>query len=78
MTPVRKEPNMETYSGRFAARLRELREKANLSQAEAAESIGVSQNTVSRWETGDRQPNLEQFPKIAEAYRLKRPKDLLP
>ena len=32
--------------------IRELREKANLTQAEFAVQLGISDKTVSKWETG--------------------------
>ena len=69
MTPARKEPNMETYSGRFAARLRELREKAKMSQAEFASAIDSNQRTVSNWETARCAPPLDAFPTIADAFK---------
>ena len=37
-------------------RLRELRELAGFTQAELAKLIGVGQNSVSRWERGDQEP----------------------
>ncbi|HEY8506369.1 MAG TPA: helix-turn-helix transcriptional regulator [Gemmataceae bacterium] len=40
----------------FAARLRELRELAGLSQKELAERSGLSQRAVSHWEQGLREP----------------------
>lgn len=36
-----------------------LRKKHNLSQKELAKKFNVNQNTVSRWENGDRQIDLE-------------------
>ncbi len=69
---------METYSGRFAARLRELRTKANLTQGELAERIGVRQHTVSQWETASRSPSIEQLLGIAEALQVAKVGDLLP
>lgn len=35
-----------------AARIREARNKARLSQAQLSELLGVNQSTVSRWENG--------------------------
>lgn len=69
MTPTRKEPNMETYAGRFAARLRELRTKAKLTQAELAEAVGAKQRTVSDWETGATSPPYDSLPLIAAALK---------
>lgn len=68
MTPTKREPDLTTYAGRFAARLRELRQAAGLTQVEAAERLNLPQHVISRWETGDRSPSLRQFPAIAKAY----------
>ncbi len=70
MTRAKREPDLSTYSGRFAARLRELREKAKLSQAEAADRLGVKQNTVSRWETGVATPSVDLYSQIATVYNV--------
>ena len=78
MTPARKEPNMETYSGRFAARLRELRTKANLTQGELSEALGVKQQTVSQWETASRSPSIDQLPAIVKALHLTKVGELMP
>lgn len=37
--------------------IKELREKAHLSQREFADAIGVSASSVSSWEKGDKTPN---------------------
>lgn len=68
MTPPKREPDLTTYAGRFAARLRELRQAAGLTQAEAAERLGLPQHVISRWERGEHAPSLKQFPAIAKAY----------
>ncbi len=78
MTPARKEPNMETYSGRFAARLKELRLKAKLTPEEVAESVGVSTRTVYSWESARSFPNVELLPKISETLGLKAVAKLFP
>lgn len=69
MTPIKREADLSTYAGRFAARLRELREKAGLSQAEFAEKIESNQRTVSNWEVARCAPPLELFPAIASALK---------
>ena len=40
----------------FGSRLRQLREKAGLTQKELAEKAGLSQNGISQWEAGKREP----------------------
>ncbi|MBR5243217.1 MAG: helix-turn-helix transcriptional regulator [Thermoguttaceae bacterium] len=70
MTPARKELDMTTFTGRFAARLRELREKAKLTQAELAAKIGVRVTAVSNWETAANAPTVDKLPAIAEALKV--------
>ena len=74
----RKTIDTSTYEGRFAARLKMLREKAKLTPEQAAEEIGVSLATLYDWEAGRVIPSLEKFPKIAVVYKLKKTKDLFP
>lgn len=40
----------------FAARLREMRESAGLTQEQLAEKAGVKRDAVARWEAGKREP----------------------
>jgi transcriptional regulator with XRE-family HTH domain len=49
----------------FAARILEMRQKANLTQAVLAELIGVSHRTISTWEIGTRQASLANVVKVA-------------
>ncbi|MBQ2849423.1 MAG: helix-turn-helix transcriptional regulator [Thermoguttaceae bacterium] len=69
MTPARKEPNMETFTGRFAARLRELREKAKMSRNELADVIGVKMSAIANWENDINMPTLDKLPLIADALK---------
>lgn len=69
MTPAKKEPNMETFAGRFAARLRELRERAGLSRADVANAVGVAPSAISNWENAISFPSVEKFPQIAAALK---------
>lgn len=83
MSPARKPVDESTYSGRFAARLRELREKRGLTVQEAAESISkagyqIAERGYYSWESHKNQPPLDAFPALAEAFSLKRIRDLLP
>ena len=45
-----------------------LREKANMSQTALANTMGVSQQAVSKWETGASFPPAEQLPKLADLF----------
>ena len=48
--------------------LRELRKDKQLTQAQLAEILGVSNRTVSRWETGVNMPDFDVLIEIAEFY----------
>jgi len=54
----------------FGTRLRSLRERAGLSQAEFAEKIGTDQNTLSRWERSLAEPPVKMLQAIAFALNL--------
>ena len=47
-------------------RLRFFREKNNLTQKELSLKIGVEQNTVSQWESGERLPCADKLPQLAK------------
>ena len=77
-----KEPDLSTYAGRFAARLRTLREAAGLSVAEArgklaGKGVDVSESTLRRWERADAVPPVESYPVLAKVYGVA-PGDVLP
>lgn len=48
--------------------IRTARNIKKMSQTEAAEAIGVTQTTVSRWETGQTVPNALNLIKMGEVY----------
>ncbi len=52
----------------FGERLRSLREHQELSQGEAAQQLGIIQNTYSRYERGIREPDYATLKKIANFY----------
>ena len=53
---------------KFSKVLRELRVEENVSQAQLAKSLNLTQNTISRYETGNREPSLEILVEIAEFF----------
>ncbi len=55
---------------KFSQRLKELRKEKDLSQAELAKEIGVSQRSVSSWETGFRQPDFETLEILAKYFNV--------
>ena len=48
--------------------IRELREKKNLTQAELAEKLNVSDKTVSKWETATGYPDISLLEPIAQVF----------
>lgn len=60
--PVREQPNERPATG-WGRKLRQARRRAGLAQYEVGQKVGVTQSTVSAWETGD----LE----VSDAMRLR-------
>jgi len=50
--------------------LAELRKEHNFTQAELGERLGVSNKTISRWETGTYMPPVEMLAELSEIYGL--------
>ncbi len=50
--------------------LAELRKERKLTQAELGEMLGVTNKTVSRWETGNYMPPVEMLEKLSTIYGL--------
>ena len=53
---------------KLAERLLTLRTERGLTQEEAAEKIGVSNKTYSKWETGSTSPDIETVVKLSQAF----------
>ena len=53
--------------------LKELRKEKNLTQEQFAEQLGISNRTVSRWETGNNMPDISLLTEIAEFYDVSIP-----
>jgi len=66
----RKEVDTSTYSGRFAVRLRALRDKTGMSADEFAVTNGFARTTWYNWESGIKSPPIDKFPDIAQAFGL--------
>lgn len=45
--------------------LKELREKANLTQESLAKLINVDRSTIAKWETGGASPRSDKLPTLA-------------
>ena len=50
--------------------VRELREKASLTQMQLAAKLGVSMMTIRIWESGAGKPNEENFKKLVKFFNL--------
>ena len=48
--------------------LRNLRERNNLTQEQMAERVNVTRQAVSRWETGETQPNPEMLKVLSRKF----------
>ncbi len=54
----------------FGRNLQVLRVQSGLSQRKLGENLGVCNQTVSFWETGQREPNLDDLVKIASYFSV--------
>ena len=50
--------------------LAELRKENNLTQAELGEKLGVTNKTISRWETGNYMPPVEMLEELSNMYGM--------
>ena len=62
--------NTKEFYKKFGKRIRELRLKANISQEQLAEYIGVSTKTVSYWENAHNPVTFSKIPLIADALNV--------
>lgn len=56
--------------GNIAITLKAARVNAGLRQKEAAQMLGVTDNTLRNWEDGRTFPSVPQIKKIEELYRI--------
>lgn len=54
----------------ISERLFDLRKKKNLSQEELANILGVSRQTISKWETGESNPDFDKIIPLCEFYGI--------
>lgn len=76
--PARKKPNLTTYAGRFAAKLREIRLKEGLTAQQAAELLNVKLATLYSWERAQTEPPLDMLPVFVRVYNLSSVGELFP
>lgn len=60
MSRKRKEVDTSTYQGRFAVRLRTLREKRKMTVDELSEKCGIPKRTLFSWESATRKPQVDE------------------
>lgn len=71
-----------TYSGRFAARMRKLREKTGLTGDQMAEAItnagfNCTRRQYYQWESAKAEPPLDAMPVMASVYGVQ-PRSIFP
>ena len=54
-------------------RIKELRQKNNLTLKELGHKVGMANNTLSQYETGKRNPKLETWQKLADYFNVSVP-----
>ncbi len=61
---------LEVMNMDIADRLQELRKKAGYSQEQVAEMLGLSRQAVSKWESGQGKPEIDNIVKLTEIYNV--------
>lgn len=56
---------------RLGESLAQARKKAGLTQEAVAEKLGVSRQTISKWETDETLPDIRQSKKLADLYQVR-------
>ena len=51
-------------------RLKEIRKNKGISQLKLAMDLNTNQNTISRYETGEREPGITELIKIADYFNV--------
>jgi len=51
-------------------RLKELRDEKGLSQAQLGKEIGIAQKTISNYELGAREPDIETIKKLCKFFNV--------
>lgn len=60
----------EVMNMNIAERLQELRKNAGYSQEQVAEMLGLSRQAVSKWESGQGKPEIDNIVKLTEIYNV--------
>ena len=51
-------------------RLKEIRKSKGISQLKLAMDLNTTQNTISRYETGEREPGINELIKLADYFNI--------
>ena len=51
-------------------RMKEIRQSKGISQVRMAMDLNMAQNTISRYETGEREPGITELIKIADYFHV--------
>ena len=54
----------------MAERLQALRKKANYSQEQVSDMLGISRQAISKWESGQGKPEIENIIKLVDIYNV--------
>jgi len=54
----------------IAERLQNLRKKANYSQEQVSDMLGISRQAISKWESGQGKPEIDNIIKLMEVYNV--------
>ena len=54
----------------FSKNLKSLRIEHNLSQTQVGNKLGVTQSTIAKWESNEREPSLEMLVQIANIFNI--------
>ena len=55
---------------RLKMRLKKLRKEKGISQLKLALDLNTNQNTISRYETGEREPSIKDLIRIADYFNI--------
>ena len=61
---------MEVMNMDISERLQELRKKEGYSQEQVAEMLGLSRQAISKWESGQGKPEIDNIIKLTEIYHV--------
>jgi len=56
------------YSETFPSRLKEMRKSHGFTQQEVSRELGISQQNISNYENGNREPDMETLTQLADFY----------